>query len=181
MIIMTPSDENECRQMLYTGYKCNKPAAVRYPRGNAIGVELTPLETLPIGKARFVRKGEKIAILNFGTLLPSALAAAEKLNATVVDMRFVKPIDVEMIGELVQTHRYLVTLEENAIQGGAGSAVAEVLNSLGKPTALLQLGLPDFFIPQGTQQEALAEIQLDTKGIEAQIMAFLQKEVQLNF
>jgi len=175
MIIMTPSDENECRQMLYTGYQCGKPAAVRYPRGNAIGVELTPLEILPIGKSRLIREGQKIAILNFGTLLPSALEAAEKLNATVVDMRFVKPIDIEMINVLAQTHDYLVTLEENAIQGGAGSAVAEVLNSSGKSTALLQLGLPDYFIPQATQQEALKDLGLDSKGIEENILSFIQK------
>ena len=175
MIIMTPSDENECRQMLYTGYQCGKPAAVRYPRGNAIGVELTPLEILPIGKSRLIREGQKIAILNFGTLLPSALEAAEKLNATVVDMRFVKPIDIEMINVLAQTHDYLVTLEENAIQGGAGSAVAEVLNSSGKSTALLQLGLPDYFIPQATQQEALKDLGLDAKGIEENILSFIQK------
>ena len=175
MIIMTPSDENECRQMLYTGYQCGKPSAVRYPRGNAIGVELTPLEILPIGKSRLIREGQKIAILNFGTLLPSALEAAEKLNATVVDMRFVKPIDIEMINVLAQTHDYLVTLEENAIQGGAGSAVAEVLNSSGKSTALLQLGLPDYFIPQATQQEALKDLGLDSKGIEENILSFIQK------
>ena len=175
IIIMTPSDENECRQMLYTGYQCGKPAAVRYPRGNAIGVELTPLEMLPIGKSRLIREGQKIAILNFGTLLPSALEAAEKLNATVVNMRFVKPIDIEMINVLAQTHDYLVTLEENAIQGGAGSAVAEVLNSSGKSTALLQLGLPDYFIPQATQQEALKDLGLDAKGIEENILSFIQK------
>ncbi|WP_118861052.1 1-deoxy-D-xylulose-5-phosphate synthase [Haemophilus haemolyticus] len=175
MIIMTPSDENECRQMLYTGYQCGKPAAVRYPRGNAIGVGLTPLEMLPIGKSRLIREGQKIAILNFGTLLPSALEAAEKLNATVVDMRFVKPIDIEVINVLAQTHDYLVTLEENAIQGGAGSAVAEVLNSSGKSTALLQLGLPDYFIPQATQQEALKDLGLDSKGIEENILSFIQK------
>ena len=174
MIIMTPSDENECRQMLYTGYQCGKPAAVRYPRGNAIGVELTPLEMLPIGKSRLIREGQKIAILNFGTLLPSALEAAEKLNATVVDMRFVKPIDIEMINVLAQTHDYLVTLEENAIQGGAGSAVAEVLNSSGKSTALLQLGLPDYFIPQATQQEALKDLGLNSKGIEDKILNFIE-------
>lgn len=179
MIIMTPSDENECRQMLYTGYQCGKPAAVRYPRGNAIGVELTPLEMLPIGKSRLIREGQKIAILNFGTLLPSALEAAEKLNATVVDMRFVKPIDIEMINELAQTHDYLVTLEENAIQGGAGSAVAEVLNSSGKSTALLQLGLPDYFIPQATQQEALKDLGLDSKGIEEKILHFIAKQDNL--
>ncbi len=179
MIIMTPSDENECRQMLYTGYQCGKPAAVRYPRGNAIGVELTPLEMLPIGKSRLIREGQKIAILNFGTLLPSALEAAEKLNATVVDMRFVKPIDIEMINVLAQTHNYLVTLEENAIQGGAGSAVAEVLNSSGKSTALLQLGLPDYFIPQATQQEALKDLGLDSKGIEDKILNFIEKQGNL--
>ena len=179
MIIMTPSDENECRQMLYTGYQCGKPAAVRYPRGNAIGVELTPLEILPIGKSRLIREGQKIAILNFGTLLPSALEAAEKLNATVVDMRFVKPIDIEMINVLAQTHDYLVTLEENAIQGGAGSAVAEVLNSSGKSTALLQLGLPDYFIPQATQQEALKDLGLDSKGIEEKILHFIEKQGDL--
>ena len=179
MIIMTPSDENECRQMLYTGYQCGKPAAVRYPRGNAIGVELTPLEMLPIGKSRLIREGQKIAILNFGTLLPSALEAAEKLNAIVVDMRFVKPIDIEMINVLAQTHGYLVTLEENAIQGGAGSAVAEVLNSSGKSTALLQLGLPDYFIPQATQQEALKDLGLDSKGIEEKILNFIAKQDNL--
>lgn len=179
MIIMTPSDENECRQMLYTGYQCGKPAAVRYPRGNAIGVELTPLEMLPIGKSRLIREGQKIAILNFGTLLPSALEASEKLNATVVDMRFVKPIDIEMINVLAQTHDYLVTLEENAIQGGAGSAVAEELNSSGKSTALLQLGLPDYFIPQATQQEALKDLGLDSKGIEEKILNFIAKQDNL--
>ena len=174
IIIMTPSDENECRQMFYTGYKCGKPAAVRYPRGNAIGVELTPLAELEIGRSKMVRQGEKIAILNFGTLLPAALSVAEKLNATVVDMRFVKPIDEARILEVANTHDVIVTLEENAIQGGAGSAVSEVLNSHGKTTALLQLGLPDIFIPQGTQQEALAEIKLDEKGIEEQIIAFIK-------
>lgn len=174
MIIMTPSDENECRQMLYTSYKCGKPAAVRYPRGNAIGVELTPLAELEIGRSKMIRQGEKIAILNFGTLLPAALSVAEKLNATVVDMRFVKPIDEVRILEMADTHDFIVTLEENAIQGGAGSAVSEVLNSHGKTTALLQLGLPDIFIPQGTQQEALAEIKLDEKGIEEQIIAFIK-------
>ena len=179
MIIMTPSDENECRQMLYTGYQCGKPAAVRYPRGNAIGIELTPLEMLPIGKSRLIREGQKIAILNFGTLLPSALEASEKLNATVVDMRFVKPIDIEMINVLAQTHDYLVTLEENAIQGGAGSAVAEVLNSSGKSTSLLQLGLPDYFIPQATQQEALKDLELDSKGIEEKILNFIEKQGNL--
>ncbi|WP_386686426.1 1-deoxy-D-xylulose-5-phosphate synthase [Lonepinella sp. MS14437] len=174
MIIMTPSDENECRQMLYTGYQCGQPAAVRYPRGNAVGVKLEPLHELVIGQAKPVKQGEKIAILNFGTLLPNALEVAEKLNATVIDMRFVKPLDVDCIKQIAKTHELIVTLEENAIQGGAGSGVAEVLISQPKPTALLQLGLPDRFIPQGTQQEMLVELGLDAKGIEAQIGDFLQ-------
>ncbi|MCI7352270.1 MAG: 1-deoxy-D-xylulose-5-phosphate synthase [[Actinobacillus] rossii] len=174
LVIMTPSDENECRQMLYTGYQCGKPAAVRYPRGNAVGVELTPLQMLEIGKSKLIRQGEKIAILNFGTLLPNAKDVAEKLNATIIDMRFVKPIDEARILDIAQTHDIIVTLEENAIQGGAGSAVAEILNSHRKPTALLQLGLPDFFIPQGTQQEIMADLGLDSAGIEEKIQQFLK-------
>lgn len=174
LVIMTPSDENECRQMLYTGYQCGKPAAVRYPRGNAVGVELTPLQTLEIGKSKLIRQGEKIAILNFGTLLPNAKNVAEKLNATIIDMRFVKPIDEARILDVAQTHDIIVTLEENAIQGGAGSAVAEILNSHRKPTALLQLGLPDFFIPQGTQQEIMADLGLNSAGIEEKIQQFLK-------
>lgn len=179
LVIMTPSDENECRQMLYTGYQCGKPAAVRYPRGNALGVALEPLAMLQIGKGKILREGQHIAILNFGTLLPNAKAVAEKLNATLVDMRFVKPLDEALILQLAENHSLLVTLEENAIQGGAGSAVAEVLNSQQKNTALLQLGLPDFFIPQGTQQEILADLKLDVKGIEEQIINFLQKSEKI--
>lgn len=176
LIIMTPSDENECRQMLYTGYHCGKPAAVRYPRGNAIGTTLTPLQSLPLGKSRLLRQGEKIALLNFGTLLPAVMTVAENLNATVVDMRFVKPIDETQIIALSQTHQLLVSIEENAIQGGAGSAVSEVLNKFKKTTALLQLGLPDYFISQGTQQEVLAELQLDSQGIQQQIQHFLDQQ-----
>ncbi len=175
LVIMTPSNEDECRQMLYTGYQCGKPAAVRYPRGNAIGVELQPLQELELGKSKLIRQGEKIAILNFGTLLPNALEVAEKLNASVVDMRFVKPLDATRINEIAQTHELIVTLEENAIQGGAGSAVAEVLNYQQHKIGILQLGLPDYFIPQGTQQEILADLQLDAVGIEQQIKNFLAK------
>ncbi len=175
LVIMTPSNEDECRQMLYTGYQCGKPAAVRYPRGNAIGVELQPLQELELGKSKLIRQGEKIAILNFGTLLPNALEVAEKLNASVVDMRFVKPLDAARINEIAQTHELIVTLEENAIQGGAGSAVAEVLNYQQHKIGMLQLGLPDYFIPQGTQQEILADLQLDAIGIEQQIKNFLAK------
>ncbi|MDO4625950.1 MAG: 1-deoxy-D-xylulose-5-phosphate synthase [Pasteurellaceae bacterium] len=173
LIIMTPSDENECRQMLYTGYHCSKPAAVRYPRGNSIGVTIEPLQSLPIGKARLLRNGEKIAILNFGTLLPNAKSVAEKFNATLVDMRFVKPLDQDLLRQLAQDYPIWVTLEENAIQGGAGSAVGEFLHAEQYPVRLLQLGYPDYFIPQGTQQEMLAELGLDALGIEQKIQQFL--------
>ncbi len=125
---MTPSDENECRQMLYTGYHYNDgPSAVRYPRGTGTGAELEPLAPLPLGKGVVKRNGEKLAILNFGTLLPEAAQVAEKLNATLVDMRFVKPLDEALILQLAADHEVLVTLEENAIMGGAGSGVNELL------------------------------------------------------
>ena len=175
LIIMAPSDENECRQMLYTGYHCGKPAAVRYPRGNAVGVTLEPLHALELGKSKLIREGKKIAILNFGTLLPNALKVAEKLNATVVDMRFIKPLDVTRISEMAKTHELIVTLEENAIQGGAGSAVAEVLHVQQHNVKLLQLGIPDFFVPPGSQAEMLAELKLDEIGIEQQIQDFLNE------
>ncbi|MDK9560406.1 1-deoxy-D-xylulose-5-phosphate synthase [Gallibacterium anatis] len=176
LIVMTPSDENECRQMLYTGYHCGQPAAVRYPRGNGIGVELQPLHALEIGKANQVRNGEKVAILNFGTLLPEALQVAEKYDYAVIDMRFVKPIDKECLAKIKDQYTLIVTLEENAIQGGAGSAVLETLAELGgNRPQVLQLGLPDIFIPQGTQQEIRELLQLDVNGIEQKINAQLAK------
>lgn len=176
LIVMTPSDENECRQMLYTGYHCGQPAAVRYPRGNGIGVELQPLHALEIGKANQVRNGEKVAILNFGTLLPEALQVAEKYDYAVIDMRFVKPIDKECLAKIKDQYTLIVTLEENAIQGGAGSAVLETLAELGgNRPQVLQLGLPDIFIPQGTQQEIRELLQLDANGIEQKINAQLAK------
>ncbi|AJR00271.1 1-deoxy-D-xylulose 5-phosphate synthase [Enterobacteriaceae bacterium bta3-1] len=175
LVIMTPSDENECRQMLHTGHQYQAgPTAVRYPRGSGTGAALEPLASLPIGKGVVRRNGEKIAILNFGTLMPDALTAAEQLNATVADMRFVKPLDEALILELAATHDALVTLEENAIIGGAGSGVNELLMSKRKMVPVLNLGLPDRFIPQGTQEEALHEIQLDAQGIVNQIHSWLQ-------
>lgn len=134
---------------------------MRYPRGNAVGVELTPLEKLPIGKGIVKRRGEKLAILNFGTLMPEAAKVAESLNATLVDMRFVKPLDEALILEMAASHEALVTVEENAIMGGAGSGVNEVLMAHRKPVPVLNIGLPDFFIPQGTQEEMRAELGLD--------------------
>lgn len=178
MVIMTPSDENECRQLLYTGYQLESPAAVRYPRGSGTGCELQPLAEIPLGQSKLIRQGEKMAILNFGTLLPSAVSAAEALNATVIDMRFVKPLDQARIEALAAEYSLLVSLEDNAVQGGAGSAVAEYLNQLAvsKKIAvppLLQLGFPDYFLPQGEQAEILADLQLDAAGIQQRISAAL--------
>ncbi|VTP64509.1 1-deoxy-D-xylulose-5-phosphate synthase [Leclercia adecarboxylata] len=140
---------------------------MRYPRGNAVGVTLEPLAKLPIGKGVVKRRGEKLAILNFGTLMPEAAKVAESLNATLVDMRFVKPLDEALILDMASRHEALVTLEENAIMGGAGSGVNEVLMANRKPVPVLNLGLPDHFIPQGTQDEARADIGLDAAGIES--------------
>ncbi|ACZ75900.1 1-deoxy-D-xylulose-5-phosphate synthase [Dickeya zeae] len=174
MVIMTPSDENECRLMLHTGYHYQQgPCAVRYPRGNVLGVELTPLETLPIGKGVVKRQGEKIAILNFGTLLPEAQQVADALNATLVDMRFVKPLDEALVASLAASHDVLVTLEENAVMGGAGSGVNEYLMANRLPVPVLNLGLPDIFIPQGSQAEIRTELSLDAAGIERRIRNWL--------
>ncbi|CVA56059.1 1-deoxy-D-xylulose-5-phosphate synthase [Serratia marcescens] len=174
MVIMTPSDENECRQMLYTGYHYNDgPSAVRYPRGTGTGAALEPLNQLPIGKGVVRRQGEKIAILNFGTLLPEAAQAAEALNATLVDMRFVKPLDEQLVLELAASHETLVTLEENAIMGGAGSGVNELLMAKRRPVPVLNLGLPDSFVSQGSQEELRADLGLDAAGIQRQIEAWL--------
>ena len=174
MVVMTPSDENECRQMLHTGYHYSDgPCAVRYPRGSGTGATLEPLASLPIGKGMVKRQGEKIAILNFGTLLPEAAAVADKLNATLVDMRFVKPLDTALILQLAGKHDALVTLEENAIMGGAGSGVNEVLMAHRRAVPVLNIGLPDYFIPQGTQEEIRADLGLDAAGIEAKIRDWL--------
>lgn len=175
MTIMSPSNENEMRQMLYTAYTMDSPVAVRYPRGNAQGVPLEPLEKLEIGKGKQLRKGEKVAILNFGALLNEAKKVAEQYNYTLVDMRFVKPLDEALISELANTHDLLVTLEENTIQGGAGSAVNEYLQKMGINKPLVMLGIPDMFIPQSTQAEAYADLGLDAKGIEEKIQQFFKK------
>ncbi|ORM74288.1 1-deoxy-D-xylulose-5-phosphate synthase [Pantoea wallisii] len=174
MVIMTPSDENECRQMLYTGYHYQDgPSAVRYPRGTGTGATLEPLASLPLGKGVIKRRGEQLAILNFGTLLPEAQAAAEALNATLVDMRFVKPLDEALIAELAASHEALITLEEGAIKGGAGSGVNEYVMAKRLRVPVLNLGLPDEFIPQGTQEEVRTDYQLDAAGIQQQIAAWL--------
>jgi 1-deoxy-D-xylulose-5-phosphate synthase len=174
LVIMTPSDENECRLMLHTGYQYRQgPSAVRYPRGTGLGIDYQPLTSLPIGKAQVKRQGQRMAILNFGTLLPEARQVAEKLDATLVDMRFVKPLDEQLIIELAQQHQTLVTVEENAVMGGAGSGVNELVMAKRLKVQVLNVGLPDNFIPQGTQTEIRHDLQLDAQGIEQQITHWL--------
>jgi len=166
LVIMAPADENECRQMLYTGFMLDQPAAVRYPRGTGMGVEIQKdMTALPVGRAEVRRKGKGIAILAFGVMLEPALAAAEELNATVVNMRFVKPVDEKIILEMATTHDLLVTVEENVIQGGAGGAVSEVLAARGIVHPLIQYGLPDRLIQHGTREDMLKDAGLDKDGL----------------
>jgi 1-deoxy-D-xylulose-5-phosphate synthase len=170
MAILAPSDEAECRLMLQTAYEHQGPALVRYPRGSGTGAEpASDLGTLPWGRANQVREGSDVAILAFGTLLASALDVADRLDASVVNMRFVKPLDGDMVLQMAQSHRLLVTLEENAVQGGAGSAVSEALRATQSTVPLLQLGLPDEFIEQGTQAEQLAMAGLSVEQIETRV------------
>ncbi len=168
LTVMAPSDENECRQMLYTAFKLDTPSAVRYPRGSGPGVvPHKEMQVLPIGKGEVRRTGEQVAILAFGSMLAPALGAADQLNATVANMRFVKPLDEELVLCLAREHGLLVTVEENTIQGGAGSAVAECLLRHGVMVPLLQLGLPDGFLEQGEPAKMLAACGLDANGIVA--------------
>lgn len=170
MLIMAPADENETRQMLTTGFLHNGPAAVRYPRGTGPGVPVEPtLEPLPIGKGVITRQGQAVAILSFGTLHANAMVAAESLNATVANMRFVKPLDTELLQQLADSHSLLVTLEENAVMGGAGSAVNEWLLAQGIQGPVLNLGLPDIYVEHDKPNNMLAECGLDAAGIERAI------------
>lgn len=166
LVIMAPSDENECRQMLYTGYQHMGPAAVRYPRGKGPAASIAQnMQALPVGKAQLKRKGHKIALLAFGSMVQPALAAGEMLDATVVDMRFIKPLDESLICELADQHALIVTLEENAIAGGAGSAVNELLLQRDFQIPVLNLGLPDAFLQHGHVPDMLASVGLDRDGI----------------
>ncbi len=170
MIVMAPSDENECRQMLTTAYQFNGPSAVRYPRGGGPGTEIKQdLTSITIGKGEIRRQGKKIAILAFGSMLTPSLAAAEELDATVANMRFVKPLDVDLVIQLANSHDLIVTVEENAVMGGAGAAVIEALQAMRKNNNVLCLGLPDTFIEHGIHETMLAECGLDAKGIKAAI------------
>jgi 1-deoxy-D-xylulose-5-phosphate synthase len=178
ILLMVPADENECRQMFTTGFKYNGPSAVRYPRGNGTGIPVDKaLTTIPIAKAELRRKGQKIALLVFGTLLSSALEAAEILNASVVNMRFVKPLDTEILMQMTQQHQLLVTIEENVIMGGAGSAVNEYLQAQANLIPVLNLGLPDRFIDHGQSATLLAKCGLNAAGIIRSIKKMFKEDL----
>jgi 1-deoxy-D-xylulose-5-phosphate synthase len=173
MMVMAPANESECRQMLQTAYEHPGPAMVRYPRGSGPGVAPSDeLTTLPIGKGEVCREGRGIALLSFGSMLEPALQAAEELDATAVNMRFVKPLDEALVQRLAKNHELLVTLEENVVQGGAGSAVNECLAGLDQPVRTLNLGLPDRFVDQASSEQQLAECGLDSSGIVRSITLF---------
>ncbi|MEW5862309.1 MAG: 1-deoxy-D-xylulose-5-phosphate synthase [Pseudomonadota bacterium] len=174
LVVMAPADENECRRMLTTGFLLDGPAAVRYPRGTGPGVTIEKeLRALPVGKGEIRRRGSRVAILAFGSMLRPALEAAEALGATVANMRFVKPLDTALVEELARTHELLVTVEEHQVMGGAGSAVCEALAALGLERRVLLLGLPDRFIEHGDPAKLLASVGLDAPGIASAIRAAL--------
>jgi len=173
MLVMAPADENECRQMLYTGFMHEGPASVRYPRGKGPGVAVNKTMTaLPLGKAEVRHQGSRIAILAWGSMVTPSLEAGKQLGATVVNMRFVKPIDAELILELAKSHEVLITVEENVIAGGAGSAVNDFLQAQQILMPVLNIGLPDSFVEQGTREELLSLCSLDIQGILAQVKKF---------
>ena len=177
MVLMTPADENECRQMLTTAFRHDGPAAVRYPRGAGMGVKPEKtLGALPVGKGEIRRQGRRVALLAFGAMLAPALAAAEELDATVANMRFVKPIDRELILQLAAEHSLLVSVEENVLIGGAGSEVARVLEEAGSTVSFVRIGLPDRFIDHGDQALLLAETGLDKNGILQKVHSCLKPQ-----
>jgi 1-deoxy-D-xylulose-5-phosphate synthase len=171
MVVMAPSDENECRQMLSTGHRHQGPAAVRYPRGTGPGAVIQPtLDTLPIGKGEVRRRGSRLALLAFGAIVPAAEKVGEELDLTVANMRFVKPLDRELVLQLARTHDGFVTLEDNVVAGGAGSGVAELLAAEGIALPVLHLGLPDEFQHHASREQLLAEAGLDADGIRASVL-----------
>jgi len=166
MVVMAPADENECRQLLTTGFRHDGPAAVRYPRGSGPGVTVQPtLDSLPIGKAEVRRRGSRIALLAFGATVPAAQSIGEELGLTVVNMRFIKPLDRSLLIELAKTHQGIVTIEDNVVMGGAGSGVAELLHAESIQLPILHLGLPDEFQHHASREDLLAEAGLDVAGI----------------
>jgi 1-deoxy-D-xylulose-5-phosphate synthase len=177
MVIMAPADEHECRQMLYTAWSIDGPTAVRYPRGNGPGEPVTTeMKALPVGKAEVRRDGHKIAILGFGSMLSVCQPVADTLDATLVNMRFVKPLDGELLTQLAASHDLLVTVEDNVVAGGAGSAVNEFLNAAGIAASVLNLGLPDECVEHGSREEVLADVGLDSE----QILASIQNRINLS-
>ncbi len=177
-VVMAPADENECRQMLYTGFMINQPAAVRYPRGRGSGVPVeSKMTALPIGKAQIRRQGRRIALLAFGTMVSPAGEVGNRLDATVVNMRFVKPIDEEMVLRMAAMHDLLVTIEENVVAGGAGNAVNECLNEHGIDMHVLNLGLPDRFIEHGTREEMLRDAALDRESVFRTVQQYYERLV----
>jgi len=180
MLIMAPADENECRQMLYTGFQHNGPAAVRYPRGKGPGVALVEdMTALPIGKAEVRRRGAAVAILAFGTMVEPSVRAGEAMGATVVNMRFVKPLDEDLVLEMARSHDVLVTVEENAVAGGAGAAVSEALSRHHCLIPVVHLGLGDEFLEHASREELLSESGLDAQGIERSIRRYLEATAKL--
>ena len=166
LTVMAPADENECRQLLYTAFTIDGPSAVRYPRGTGPGVEVqSAMHALPIGRGEVRREGKRVAILSFGTMLKPALEAANELNATVANMRFVKPLDRDLVFRLASSHELIVSVEENVVAGGAGAAVAEALDAEGWPGPVLMLGLPDRFVEHGDPALLLSDCGLDAAGI----------------
>ncbi|QQP98049.1 1-deoxy-D-xylulose-5-phosphate synthase [Lysobacter enzymogenes] len=171
MVVMAPADEDECRKMLSTGFQYHGPAAVRYPRGTGPGVAIQPdLDTLPIGKAELRRSGQRVALLAFGAIVPAAEQVAAELGLTLVNMRFVKPLDRALILELAKSHEGLVTLEDNVVAGGAGSGVSELLSAEGIVLPVLHLGLPDAFQHHASREQLLAEAGLDAASIRASVL-----------
>jgi len=180
MVVMAPADENECRQMLYTGYQLNGPSSVRYPRGHGPGIEIDDtLQALPIGKAEQRRAGNRVALLAFGSMVAPAQELGNKFDFTVVNMRFVKPLDTALIENIAAQHDLIVTLEENAVPGGAGAGVLEHLSQVGASTPVRIIGLPDEYIEHGSREELLAHARLDVEGLDEQINSMLQAEKTL--
>jgi len=170
MVIMAPADENECRQMLNTGFKYQGPAAVRYPRGRGTGIAIeADMQTLPIGKAEIIKHGEGIAILAFGASVEAARVVADHIGASLVNMRFIKPLDANLIEEMAESHELLVTVEENAVSGGAGSGVTELLAASATTVSTLNIGIPDLYIEHGSREDCLAMAGLDADGILKQV------------
>ncbi|HEY3860069.1 MAG TPA: 1-deoxy-D-xylulose-5-phosphate synthase, partial [Gammaproteobacteria bacterium] len=178
LVLMAPADEDECRQMLYTGMTLDQPSAVRYPRGRGPGVTVQEqMRAMPVGKAEVRRRGKKLAILGFGALVENARRTADALDATLVNMRFVKPLDGELLLELAANHQAFVTIEDNVVAGGAGSAVAEFLAANGIELPLLNLGLPDVFLEHGSREECLAMANLHPEGIQKSVTGWLARDM----